>query len=151
MLPIKKILCPTDFSEPSYAGVEAARELAVHFSAELVLIHVVPPPYAVGAPGVPPGYKIEEYTEEMHRYASDNLEKTADNKIASDVKTKRVVAEGHAADEIVDSAEKEGADVIVIATHGWSGWRRLLFGSIAEKVVRLASCPVVTIPEPRNQ
>ena len=53
-------------------------------------------------------------------------------------------------EEIAAAAERENADVIVIATHGWTGWRRFVFGSVADKVVRLASCPVLTIPVPES-
>jgi nucleotide-binding universal stress UspA family protein len=62
-----------------------------------------------------------------------------------------MVGHGDAAGEIVLIAEKEHVDLIVIATHGWTGLRHLVFGSVAEKVVRLAPCPVLTIRAPRPQ
>jgi universal stress protein A len=147
MLPIKRILCPTDFSEPSYKGIEAANELAEHFSAELFLLSVVTPIYPVGAPGVPAGYNIGEYYEQMVQYATRSLEEIEKQRISTGVKTQTFVTRGNAADEIVKRAENENADLIVIATHGWTGWRRLVFGSVADKVVRLATCPVLTISE----
>jgi universal stress protein A len=147
MLPINKILCPTDFSEPSFKGIETANELAEHFSAELILLSVVTPIYPAGAPGVPAGYKIGEYYEEMVRYANRSLEEIEKDRISPGVKTQRFVAQGNAADEIIKRAENENADLIVIATHGWTGWRRLVFGSVADKVVRLAVCPVLTVSE----
>ncbi len=147
MLPIKKILCPTDFSEPSYKGVEAADELAKHFSAELILISVVSHIYPIGAPGVPPNYKIGEFYEEMIQYSTRSLEEIEKNRISNEVKTQRIVVQGNAADEIVKRAEDEHVDLIVIATHGWTGWRKLVFGSVADKVVRLARCPVLTVSE----
>jgi nucleotide-binding universal stress UspA family protein len=151
MLPVKRILCPTDFSEPSLKGVEAASELAEHFSAELIFITVVTPPYPIGAPGVPATYKVGEYYAELVERATESLEKIEKDRTPTAVKTKRFVARGNAADEIVERAENENADVIVIATHGWTGWRRLVFGSVAEKVVRFAKCPVLTVPEPRER
>ena len=150
MLPIRKILCPSDFSEPSQKGVEAANELAEHFSAELILISVITPVYPVGAPGVPASYKVDEYYEEMIDFADHSLRDLEKEKTAPGVKTQRFVARGNAADEIVKRAESEKVDAIVIATHGWTGWRRLVFGSVAEKVVRAAPCPVITVPEPES-
>ena len=151
MLPIKKILCPTDFSEPSFKGIEAASELAQHFSAELILISVVTPVYPIGAPGVPASYNVGEYYEEMIAHATRSLEEIEKEKVPAGVKTRRFVARGIAADEIVKRAESENADVILIATHGWTGWRRLVFGSVAEKVVRFAKRPVLTVPEPQEK
>jgi nucleotide-binding universal stress UspA family protein len=151
MLPIKKIVCPTDFSEPSFKGIQAASELAQHFSAELILVSVVTPVYPIGAPGVPASYKVGEYHEEMVDYATRSLEETEKEKIPEGVSTKRFVAQGNAADEIVKRAEDENADLIVIATHGWTGWRRLVFGSVAERVVRVAECPVLTVPKPKEK
>jgi nucleotide-binding universal stress UspA family protein len=151
MLPVKTIVCPTDFSGPSYRGIEVANELAVHFSANLILISVVTPIHPIGAPGIPASFKIGEYYEEMIDFATQSLEEIEAEKISPGVKTQRVVAQGNAADEIVRRAESEHADIIVIATHGWTGWRRWVFGSVAERVVRLAKCPVVTIPKPNEE
>jgi universal stress protein A len=150
MLPIKTILCPTDLSGPSYKAIEVANELAVNFSANLILISVVTPIHPIGAPGVPASFKIGEYYEEMIDFATQSLEEIETEKISDGVKTQRVVVQGNAADEIVKRAESDGADIIVIATHGWTGWRRWVFGSVTEKVVRLAKCPVLTIPEPKE-
>lgn len=147
MLPIKKILCPTDFSEPSFKGIKAADELAEHFSAKLILINVVTPPYPIGAPGVPASYKAKEYNEEMVQNAIQILEEIVKERISAGVKTQRFVAQGQAADEIIKRAETENVDLIVIATHGWTGWRKLVFGSVTDKVMRLAPCPVLTVSE----
>jgi universal stress protein A len=151
MLPIRKILCPTDFSEPSFKGIEAAKELAEHFSAELLLMSVVTPVHPVGAPGVPATYKVGEYFEEMVDHATRSLEEIGKEKIPAGIKTQRFIERGNAADQIVKRAESENVDLIVIATHGWTGWRRLVFGSVAEKVVRFAECPVLTVPEPKEK
>lgn len=150
MLPIKTILCPTDLSGPSYKAIEVANELAVNFSANLILISVVTPIHPIGAPGVPASFKIGEYYEEMIDFATQSLEEIETEKISDGVKTQRVVVQGNAADEIVKRAESDGADIIVIATHGWTGWRRWVFGSVTEKVVRFAKCPVLTIPQPKE-
>ena len=148
MLPVKRILCPTDFSEPSRRGVEVANELAVHFSAKLLLINVITPMHPVGPPGVPLAYNIAEYYKEMEGLATRALEELAKEKVSNELKAERIIVHGPAADEITKCADSEKVDMIVIATHGWTGWRRLIFGSVAERVVRLAACPVLTVPSP---
>ncbi|MFC1532449.1 universal stress protein [Thermodesulfobacteriota bacterium] len=147
MLPIKKILCPTDFSEPSYEAVNAANKFAIHFNAELILIHVLSSvpvyPDSVMFMGDPIDPAVHDDREE---FAKKLLIITMQEKIPQEVRAQSVLLNGSAPDEIIKHAESEETDLIVIGTHGLTGWRRLIFGSVAEKVVRLASCPVLTIP-----
>jgi len=149
MLPIKTILCPTDFSPPSHEAVKMASELASHFGAEICLTYIVP-----AIPSLPPNpnyvFEIPEYERLLHADAERNLKKLQDELIASQVRGRSVVGHGQAAEQIAAIAEKEKADLIVIATHGSTGWRHLMFGSVAEKVVRLAKCPVLTVREPQT-
>lgn len=148
MFPVKRVFCSTDFSVPSSTGVKAANELALNQSAEIILISVVETAYQVWAPGVPRSYAVTEYYKEMERDSKRNLAKVEEEQISPEINSKRIVVRGNPADEIVNHAKKENADVIVIATHGWSGWRRFVFGSVAEKVLRSADRPVLAIPEP---
>ena len=143
MLPINKIVCPTDFSEPSYEGLNAAGELAEHFQAELLILNVVSPvPVMAGAAHLP------TVMREMQVAAEKSIQDLKAEKIPKRVKTRSFVVQGRPADEIVKLADKESANMIVIATHGESGWKKFLFGSVTEKVVRTASCPVLTIRQP---
>jgi universal stress protein A len=155
LLPIKKILCPTDFSEPSYEALRAADELASHFSAELVLIHVVSvPTYPATVTPEASASSIDlftSYQQEMEVYAKNVLDQVTQERVSEGIKSRTRVCLGDAADEIVGTAADENADLIVIATHGLTGWRRFMFGSVAEKVVRLAQCPVLTIREPKGE
>ncbi|HUU39430.1 MAG TPA: universal stress protein [Desulfatiglandales bacterium] len=156
MLPIKKILFPTDFSEPSYEALKAADELASHFSAELVLIHVVSPVPMYPTPMTPSDFTssigfVTSYQQEMEVYAKESLDQVVQERVSKGIKSRTRVCLGDAADEIVGTATDENADLIVIATHGLTGWRRFMFGSVAEKVVRLAQCPVLTIREPEGK
>jgi universal stress protein A len=148
MLPIRKILCPTDFSEPSFTGVAAADELARHFAAELVLVTVVTPVHPTGMAVVPASYQIAQIQEQMTIHATRSLEKVVTERISPGVPIQQFVAHGNAADEITAHAARQSVDLLVIATHGWSGWRRLVFGSVAEKVVRSAACPVLAVNGP---
>ena len=148
MLPIKKIVCPTDFSDPSYEGLKVARELAEHFSAELILVNVIFPGPIV--PGVAePGFHIPAALEAMQETAEKKLQDLTQKKMPENIPVQTLVVSGKPAYEIVDLAEKEKADIIVIATHGESGWQKFLFGSVTEKVIRMAACPVLTVQQPK--
>lgn len=148
MLPLKKLLVPTDFSEPSYRGVKAADELARIFGAEMILIHVVSSSQFVppSGPPVPTGYQLSTMLEEMIGAARRSVGRTIEEKVSEGVASRSFVLSGAPAEEIVRVAAEEKVDVIVIATHGLTGWRRFIFGSVAERVVRFAECPVLTIP-----
>ncbi|HPC82427.1 MAG TPA: universal stress protein [Thermoanaerobaculaceae bacterium] len=145
MLPVKKILCPTDFSEPSYVALGAAAELARVFGAEIVVVHVLTPIPVVEMPALHAGFNVDRYQEML----GENLRKALDDVIATRLggagAARGVLVVGHPASEIVKVSHDEGADLIVLSTHGRSGVGHLLFGSVAERVVRSASCPVLTI------
>jgi universal stress protein A len=145
MLPIRTVLCPLDFSVPSYKALRSAIELASHFKAQIVLVHAVP-----AAPGIPadPAYAFagpEQYAEAVKETAEKQLAIAAQN-VPAGLQSHTAVGIGDAADEIVRLAKTEAADLIVIATHGLTGWRHLVFGSVAEKVIRRADQPVLVIP-----
>jgi nucleotide-binding universal stress UspA family protein len=148
MLPLKKIVCPTDFSEPADEGLKIAGELATEFFAEILLVNVVAPLPTVHGGAAPTGYHIPAVLEEMEQAAKNSLEEIRREKLPADIKAKTFVIHGRPAHEIAALAEQEKADIIVMATHGESGWQRLVFGSVAEKVVRYAECPVLTIRKP---
>jgi nucleotide-binding universal stress UspA family protein len=150
MLPFKKILSPTDFSEASYAGLAAANEMALHFSAELLVVNVVaavPMPIMNSGEGLG-GFDVATYQLELESSAKNSLQELLDERVSSELRVRPFVVYGDAANEIVRIAETEQTDLIVIATHGMTGWRRFIFGSVAEKVVRHAPCPVMTVRAP---
>jgi nucleotide-binding universal stress UspA family protein len=149
MLPVKKILCPTDFSEPSYEALAAANELALHFAAELYVVHVVGL-VPVASPA-PVDFNVPLYQGELEASARKMLQEVIEQKVSNELKVHSIVVLGEAADNIVAITEEEDIDLIVIATHGRTGWRRLIFGSVAEKVIRLAPRPVLTIRAPREE
>lgn len=151
MLPIKKIICPTDFSEPSYVGLKGANELAEQFSAELLIVHVVSPFQFYPSPEGVAGFNVSAYLEEMVNASQKSLNEVARDRVSPNLAVRTVVLQGNPADQIIHLAGSEKADIIVVATHGWTGWRRFIFGSVAERVVRHASCPVLTVPAPREE
>ncbi|OPY92188.1 MAG: putative universal stress protein [Syntrophaceae bacterium PtaU1.Bin231] len=138
MLPFRKILHPTDFSAPSLVALEAAKELAAQFSAELSVVHVVSAVPLLPVMEGTSSFDVETYQAELiacSRQALDDL-------------IRKHFPNGGGPDQIVRIAEKEGVDLIVLATHGQTGWRHLVFGSVAARVVRLAPCPVLTVRAP---
>jgi nucleotide-binding universal stress UspA family protein len=150
MLPFKKILCPSDFSEASGLAVGAATEIALQFQAQLYLVHVVPV-----LPALPPDpnfvIEVPEYERALHADAERQLEALSEDLTGRGLVVHTMVRHGDAGREIVRVAKTEAIDLIVIATHGVTGWQHVMFGSVAEKVVRLAHRPVLTIPAPREQ
>ena len=155
MLPIKKILCPTDFSDASYESVRRAAELAVTFSAQLYLVHIVPeiphPYWAIQFPDERARFEpgLSEYEKALHTLALKKLQEVKKEHLPKEVESFAIVGKGDAANEIVRMAEGERVDLIVIATHGMTGWRQVAFGSVAERVVRLSIRPVLTVHSPR--
>jgi nucleotide-binding universal stress UspA family protein len=139
MFPLKKIVCPTDFSEGSFRALAEASELALQFGAEIYLVHIIELLPPTTDPGLP------SLQQELHEESEETLRKIAEPLTAKGVRTQTAIADGDAATEIVHMAQELAADLIVIATHGNTGWRHLAFGSVTEKVVRLATCPVLTI------
>ncbi len=140
MLPARKIVCPTDFSEGASEALNNAASIAFNNKAELYLVHVIPVMLAETEPTLL--VQIQDYERLLQ--PEKRLQEMAQPLIAQGITVHTVIGHGDAAGEIVRIAEEQKADVIVIGTHGNTGWRRLAFGSVAEKVVRLATCPVLT-------
>jgi len=145
MLPFKKIVCPTDFSEPACKAIKAAGEMAETFSAELILLHVVGPVPVLETPTGLAGFDVAAYQQELSDSAKASLQNRVEKHVPESVNVRSVVVHGEAAHEIARVAKEEGADLIVLSTHGETGWRHRIFGSVPEKVIRYAQCPVLAI------
>ncbi len=145
---IQTILCPTDFSEPAAHAMAMARGLALRFDARLVLLHVTEPMPLLASPhvgGAVASFDVPGYQEARRQQAEEQLRDLAAKQGSADLKLKTVLKEGLPADVIHDTAVDLQADLVVIATSGRSAFRRFLFGSVAEKVIRAAPCPVLTV------
>ncbi|HEX4076514.1 MAG TPA: universal stress protein [Candidatus Acidoferrales bacterium] len=144
MLPPKLIVSPIDFSNHSQDALATAADLAKQFSAQLLLVHAVPA--ITKLPSATSIFHEAEFEQELHKDAERRLKALAEQyaKKGLEVRTEVGIA-NDVAMEILRIAEHNGADLIVIATHGMTGWHRLAFGSVTEKVVRLASCPVLVL------
>jgi nucleotide-binding universal stress UspA family protein len=142
MFPIRTILHPTDFSEHSRAAAQLACALARDYDARLVVLHVLPPSvvYGEGMVYVPPETYQEEARPQLERVAAGD----------PNLRVERRMIDGAAATEILEVAREVACDLIVLGTHGRTGLRRLLMGSVAEQVVRKAPCPVMTVKTPAD-
>jgi nucleotide-binding universal stress UspA family protein len=155
MINFNKVICATDFSEPSLRALDHARILAGRFESELLLVYVVddvPTAVApVGGAAVDGAINVTEYQEHLTEQARKRLEALAAEKSAAGPAIRWKVAEGRPSRKIVEVAEEEKADLIVLGTHGHGRFHRFLFGSVAERVVRSAPCPVLTVgPEDQD-
>ncbi len=145
---IKKILYPTDFSEGSLNALPYAVDMAKNYGAKLYMLHVI---YDIAiASGLHiPHISVDEMYKELSASAHKELEKFGweSRKPLKDVQYN--IIRGIPYDEILNFADKENIDLIIIGTHGRKGLDRFIFGSTAEKVVRYASCPVLTVRGPK--
>jgi nucleotide-binding universal stress UspA family protein len=137
-----KILFPTDFSPASDQALRWATALARDTGATISIVHVEEPPLAYGG-----GEMYIGFDEESTR---DELRKTLMHVVPTDhnVPFEHKLLVGDPAGAIVQAAESENADMIVMGTHGRTGLTRLLMGSVAEAVIRRAKCPVLTVKQP---
>jgi nucleotide-binding universal stress UspA family protein len=144
---IKKILFTTDFSEGASHALSYAVDVAKHYGAKLYLLHVVQD--MAMAPGlhIPHGSSDMMYTE-LDTSAKKALEKLCITTCEDLKNTERSIVRGIPYEEILKFAKEKGTDLIVIGTHGRKGLDRVLFGSTAERVVRNALCPVLTVRMP---
>lgn len=141
---MKKILFSTDFSHCGDAALKLATVLARDTGAALLITHVEEPPVAYGG---------GEMYYGMPDPATEDLRKMLNDVVPTDenVPFEHHLVTGDPASAICHLAETEGVDLIVLGTHGRTGLSRLLMGSVAEAVVRRASCPVLTFKEPREE
>jgi nucleotide-binding universal stress UspA family protein len=144
-----KILVPLDFSASSGAALAAATAFAQRFHAELHLLHVVPTlPVINGVdnfPQIQTGLETTFMKESQDR-AEQSLAKCMGPLVALGVKASSTAEIGSdVVDSILTAIQSQNIDMVVISTHGISGWRPLVFGSIAEKLIRLVECPLLLL------
>lgn len=140
MMTLTRILVPHDLEPTSDPALAYARELARHLGAELVVLHVMANPFLRAVAGDPRDITFGTMRQLASRLTPDDVS----------LSRARVEVEhsDHPADAILDYAKNEKVDLIVMGTHGRRTVERLLMGSVAERVVRLAPCPVLTVRSP---
>ncbi len=148
LLNLKKILVPTDFSESSNSAYKYALRLGQQFRAELHVIHVLEPVLSPQFTGIPqaPAFSNGEIVS-----AKKKLRVWANSVKATGVTANIILRNGLPAHEIVEAAKDLDADLIIIATHGYTGWKHFCIGSTAERVVRAAPCPVLVVREKEHE
>lgn len=148
----KKILVATDFSDASKGALDAAASFAGASGGQVTLVHVFDPTPMVPPAAIPAPRRMEESIEhEMSDKIRAELEKVRKDKLA-DVQDVKVLAikQPNPAAAICEQAEEDGSDLIVLGTHGRTGLTHLFIGSVAERVVRHAPCPVLAVRQKKK-
>jgi len=144
---IKKILIPIDFSNYSKKALQYSISFAKRFNAELVLVYVIEP--MIYPADLSMGQMVIPQADvDLSEKSKNDLTELAKNEIGENLKFTVLIKTGKPFMEIIETAKEVDSDIIIMATHGHTGVEHLLFGSTAEKVVRKAPCPVLTIREP---
>lgn len=141
----RRILHPSDFSSASKAAFVRALATAKAERAELLLVHVVMPVIPSTGDGLVPAQVQDDIERSMRADAQKQLDKLVAEAKAARVRVRGILLEGTPADRIVRAARSYHVDVIVIGTHGRMGLARVFLGSVAERVVGTAPCPVLTV------
>ncbi|MBI2354078.1 MAG: universal stress protein [Deltaproteobacteria bacterium] len=150
MKPFDKILTAIDFSENSEYAFDYALTLAKRFDAELTVMHVINEPVDLRGFYVP-HISFEQLEKEIEEGASKMMGKFCSSRLGDFTNYKSAIVSGIPYEEIIRKAEETGASLIVMGTHGRTGLDHLIFGSTAERVVRSAACPVLTIRLPAEK
>ena len=145
----KKILLPIDFSPSTQPALNTAADLAKHFHASLHLMHVL----SVFPTTTYPDFVPEQVVlQKANAYAESRLAKCVKALEAKDIKaTLSVEVANDIPTTILEVIEREHIDLLVISTHGISGWHPMIFGSIAEKVIKVAECPLLLLRSPKPE
>ncbi len=146
---LKKLLVPIDFSECSKKALQYAVPLAEQFGASITLVHIVRVNYVGG-----PEFAALDYPGiegELLKSAEKHLAELAATEVESKTDARAVVRIGQEVTEIIAAAKELESDLIIISTHGRTGLKHVLMGSVAENVVRLAPCPVLVVRENEHE
>jgi len=149
---VREILFPTDFSGCANYALPYAAAIARATGATIVCVHVVEPIVpAVGYTGLAEPMPIADITDQLEDSAERELPRLAECEECSGLNVEEVIVHGDAAAEIVRVADERKVDLIVISSHGRTGFGRMIFGSTAEAVVRHAGCPVLVVKPPQEE
>ena len=146
MINIKKILLPIDFSKASTVLLPSALAFAEKYGARLFILFVAEDPFTYS--GIPANTDLlpDQYFEDMVPRAQRKMATfVKDNMGKSSLDIEEVVLSGHPAEEIISYAKQKKMDLLIIGSHGFKGFEKFVFGSVAEKVIKMAPCPVLTI------
>jgi nucleotide-binding universal stress UspA family protein len=145
MVTFRTILCPIDFSDHSRRAFDHALAIARWYGSTMTVLHVFATTGSAYAPGAP-AFEPLVLTRAERDHLLAEMKRFTESAPAQDLSVELDIREGDTAREILDAASEREVDLLVMGTHGRSGFERLLLGSITEKVLRRASCPVLTVP-----
>lgn len=147
---IKKILFPTDFLEGSDTALPYAADMAKRYNAKLYVMHVIHD-IAQATGWYVPHVSLNELYKDMEANAKKEIDRYGAEELRGFKDVEHVIVKGVAYDEIIKFAKEKNIDLIVMGTHGRKGLDRIIFGSTAERVVRDAPCPVLSVRVPGYQ
>lgn len=151
MIKLQRILCPTDFSEFSHKSIQYGCEMARAFHSQLYLLHVLQDYNAV-APATGESFAVfTDWLPQMTKQAEERMAQLPGPEWELRVHVVRDTKVGGTVDEIVKYAREHEIDLIVQSTHGRTGLKHFLMGSVAESIVRYAPCPVLTVRHPEHE
>ena len=151
MISLKTILVATDFSEPSEVAVRYGRALAAAFHASLHVLHVVPDSLALPWATMADGLAMADVQRQWEREASERLQRLLPESERDALRTVLVTRSGDPVRQVTAYANQIEADLVVLGTHGRGPVAHMLMGSVAERVVRTAPCPVLTVRHPQHE
>jgi nucleotide-binding universal stress UspA family protein len=151
MISLKNILVATDFSEPSEVAVRYGRALAEAFHATLHVLHVVPDSLSLPWATMADGLAMADVQRQWEREASERLQRMLPDSEREAVHAILVTRAGDPVRQVTSYALETNADLVVLGTHGRGPVAHMLMGSVAERVVRTAPCPVLTVRHPQHE
>lgn len=151
MIALKTILVPTDFSESSEVALRYAKALAEAFHASLHLVHIVQEPFSQPWAVEAYGFSLGALQEEWMREAAIRLDRTLPPDERARCRGEVCAVLGHPVIEILRYADAHAIDLIVLGRHGRGPLSHMVMGSVAERVVRKAPCPVLTVRHPERE
>ena len=151
MISLGTILVATDFSEPSECAVKYGRALAEAFRGSLHVLHVVPDSMALPWATMADGMAMADVQKRWETEARERLQKLVSGSGTSHVPVELSIRAGDPVREITGYARGQAVDLIVLGTHGRGPVAHMIMGSVAERVVRTAPCPVLTVRQPQHE
>jgi len=144
MIKLQKILVPTDFSDYSRLSLQYGLSFCKEYEAQMILLHVIEDPFYPST-GASFGFDMDDFFRKMEKEAQDRLSEMVPPELEKVTRIERVVTRGTPFLEIIRISREQEVDMIVLATHGRTGLAHVLMGSVTEKVVRKAPCPVLVV------
>jgi len=151
MIQMSKILHPTDFSEPSKHALDYAVGFAEKFGAKIYIVHVIEEIASSMYFDMLKTPPLAQLMQDIERQAEKAMANLLTAEVRERIETEYLIRRGAAFLEVVRCADEVDADLIVCGTHGRTGLKHALFGSVAEKIIRKASCPVLSVRHPEHK